>query len=98
MEINETLQTQLFELICYMITSACNLMHETKNYGPFRLIDAASRLVDILRENKISSPQMERIREKIEQGKYKVLEEESQFCSFLNELVLFTIASLNDLN
>lgn len=79
-----------------MITSACNLMHETKNYGPFRLIDAASRLVDILCANQLSWPEMERIRDKIEQGKYKVLEGVSQFDSFLNDLVIFAVSLMND--
>ena len=89
MQKNEIFKEQIFRLVCYMVTSACNLVNETKSYGPFRLIDAASRLITILSENQISSPELEKIQAKIEQGKYKVMEDESQFSSFLNDLVLY---------
>ncbi|MEM3489246.1 MAG: DUF6092 family protein [Nitrososphaerota archaeon] len=93
--INEAFKEQVFGLICYMLTSACNLINETKSYGPFRLIDAASRLITILSENNISSPSLEKIREKIEQGKYKVLESDSEFRAFLNDLVLYAVTLMN---
>ena len=81
-----------------MVTSACNLVNETKNYGPFRLIDATSRLITILSENQISSSNLEKIQAKIEQGKYKVMEDKSQFSSFLNELVLYITSLIEDQN
>lgn len=81
-----------------MVTSACNLVNETKSYGPLRLISAASRLIAILSENQSSSPELEKIQEKIEQGKYKVMEGESQFGSFLNELVLYITSLMEDQN
>jgi hypothetical protein len=74
------------------------LVNETKIYGPYRLIDAASRLITVLSENNISSPSLEKIREKIEQGKYKVLEDESQFNAFLNDLVLHTVSVIENQN
>ena len=81
-----------------MITSACNLVNETKNYGPLRIIDAVSRLIVIMSKNQISSPELEKIQEKIEEGKYKVMESESQFSSFLNELVLYITSLIRDKN
>lgn len=81
-----------------MVTSACNLVDETKSYGPFRLIDAASRLIDILSKNQGSSPKLEKIKVKIEQGKYKVMEDSPQFSSFLNELVLYITSLMEDQN
>ncbi|GAG33178.1 unnamed protein product, partial [marine sediment metagenome] len=42
------LERGIFELLCYMIVSARNLEQETKMYGPFRLVDTASRLIEIL--------------------------------------------------
>lgn len=79
-----------------MVTSACNLVNETKSYGPFRLIDAASRLINILSENQISSSELEKIQAKIERGKYKVMGGKSQFSSFLNELVLYITSLMED--
>lgn len=98
MKNNETFKKQIFGLVCYMVTSACNLVNETKSYGPFRLIDAASRLITILSENQISSSNLEKIQAKIEQGKYKVMEDKSQFSSFLNELVLYVTSLIEDKN
>ena len=96
MQINETFEEQILGLVCYMLTSACNLLNETKSYGPLRLIDAASRLIAILSENNISSPSLEKIREKIEQDKYKVMEDDSQFRAFLNDLVLYTVSLIEN--
>jgi len=96
MKNNDAFKNQIFGLDCYMVTSACNLVNETKNYGPFRLIDTASRLIDILSENQISSSELGKIQAKIERGKYKVMEDGSQFSSFLNELVLYITSLMED--
>lgn len=96
MQINETLKEQMFGLVGYMLTSACNLVNETKSYGPLRLIDAASRLITILSENNIASPSLEKIQVQIEQGKYKVMEDDSQFSAFLNDLVLYTVSLMEN--
>jgi len=93
---NETLKEQMFGLVGYMLTSACNLVNETKSYGPLRLIDAASRLITILSENNIASPSLEKIQVQIEQGKYKVMEDDSQFSAFLNDLVLYTVSLMEN--
>jgi hypothetical protein len=98
MQMNETFKEQISGLVGYMLTSACNLVNETKSYGPLRLIDAAARLIDILSENQSSSPELEKIREKIEAGKYKVMEDDSQFSAFLNDLVLYTVSLIENQN
>lgn len=86
----------MFGLVGYMLTSACNLVNETKSYGSLRLIDAASRLITILSENNIASPSLEKIQAQIEQGKYKVMEDDSQFSAFLNDLVLYTVSLMEN--
>ena len=91
MKMNETPKQQMLELVCYMLTSACNLVSDPKSYGPFRLIDAVSRLIDILSENQMSSPELGKVRERIETEKLKVIEEEDQASSVLNDLVLYTV-------
>ncbi|MBW2006086.1 MAG: hypothetical protein JRI72_16090 [Deltaproteobacteria bacterium] len=42
--------------------------------------------------------ELEKIQEKIEQGEYKVMENESQFSLFLNELVLYITSLMGDQN
>lgn len=42
------LQEEFFHLIAYMITSARGLYEEPADYGVFRLLDSAGRLLEIL--------------------------------------------------
>jgi hypothetical protein len=44
----KSLEEQIFEIVSYMTVSARNLLEEPARYGPFRLVDSVSRLVDIL--------------------------------------------------
>ncbi len=76
------------KLICYMATSACNLVGEPPMYGPFRLVDAVSRLIDILEEEGAVDEVLLKARELIEEKKYLVMNDEQAFTGFLNELVL----------
>lgn len=84
----ERLEADLFEVICYMVTSAANLVRETKAYGPFRLIDAVSRLITALEDSGVRSARLETIRAEIEQGKYAVMTDEEQFDRILQGLVV----------
>lgn len=85
---------EIFKLLCYMVTSARNLVHETKMYGPFRLIDAGSRLIEILEREGTSDRFLSGVREVIEQNKYKVMTDKEGFVQFLDELVLKMVEQL----
>jgi hypothetical protein len=89
-------EREFFELVCYMVTSARNLIPETKLYGPFRLIDAVSRLIDILEKLGLKSPRLETIQRQIEEGKYKVMETEEEFTAFLENLVMGLVPLMED--
>lgn len=89
---------EIFRLICYMIVSARNLVEETKMYGPFRLIDACSRLIDILDKEDISNEVYRKIRDKIEDNKYKIMTDEEKFVTFMDDLILEVVGRLNSLN
>ena len=91
MSANERLEEEAFALVCYMITSACNLLGENKLYGPYRLIEAASRLIAMLKDEGIESPRLEEIRQKILAGQFTVMEDEVAFAAFLEDLVLALI-------
>jgi len=82
------------ELISYMITSARNLINETKLYGPFRMVDSVSRIIEILTKFGFELPEFKQIGERIEAGKYSVMEGEEKFTLFLEELVLSLIPVL----
>jgi hypothetical protein len=81
------LEEAVFELVSYMVTSGRNLIDETPLYGPFRLVDAASRLVSILKDEGIASHRLSQLQEAIDNQKYSVMQDEQTFQSFLDSLV-----------
>ncbi len=86
--VNHNLTESAHKLICYMASSACNLVGEPPIYGPFRLVDASSRLIDILEEGGAANSNLLETRQLIEDKKYLVMSDEKAFNEFLNELVL----------
>jgi hypothetical protein len=90
------LEQEFFELVCYMVSSARNLIPEPKLYGPFRLIDAVSRLVDILRKMDLVGPRLETIQKKIEEDKYSVMDTEEKFTTFMENLVMSLVPLMDD--
>lgn len=81
------LEERVFELVGYMVTSGRNLLTETPLYGPFRLVDAASRLISILEGEGIGSDRLQAMRTEIDAGKYSVMSDVEEFESFLDSLV-----------
>lgn len=55
MRIDE-LKEELFNLTAYMITSARGLYDEPADYGTFRLLDSAGRLLAIMESQGLSDP------------------------------------------
>ena len=90
------LERGIFELLCYMIVSARNLDQETKMYGPFRLVDAASRLIEILEESGIGDEFLSQVRSMIEANKYKVMTDKEGFVVFLDDLALKMVGRLKE--
>jgi hypothetical protein len=52
----ETLRQDLFLLVGYLLTSAHGLYDEPKGYGPFRLVDAAGRLLATMQAHRLADP------------------------------------------
>jgi len=92
----QSLEPKIFELVCYMVTSACNLLNENRLYGPFRLVDAASRLIALMEEEGMESGRLKEIRERIAAGQYSVMDDEKAFADFLHDLVLFLVPLMEE--
>lgn len=90
----DKLEKEIFELICYIIVSARNLDQETKMYGPFRLVDTASRLIEILEKNGAHDEFLSQVRDIIEANKYKVMTDKEEFVAFLDDLILKMVGKL----
>ncbi len=95
---NEHLEAEVFALVCYMVTSACNLPRENRLYGPYRLIEAASRLITILEKEGVKSARLDDIRQRIVDGKSTLMEDEAAFTAFLEDLVMALIPLMKEEN
>jgi len=85
---NQTeIEEQFFELICYMIVSARNLIQETKLYGPLRLVEAAGRLLSLLERHGFHIPAATVLQKQIETAKASVGEDKVSFTIALEDLV-----------
>jgi len=71
----------------FLIVSARGCVEEPHLYGPLRLIDAASRLIDVMRREGRSSEDLDRIQRMIEEGKHLVMYDEEAFVKLLDRLV-----------
>ena len=92
----DELEQEFFELVCYMVTSARNLIQENKLYGPLRLVDAVSRLVDVLEKLDLKSSRLEVIQGRIKDGEDTVMESEEKSTAFLENLVMDLVPLMQD--
>jgi hypothetical protein len=88
------LEERIFELVSYIAVSARNLLEEPARYGPLRLVDTASRLIDIIEKEGVASKRLTMIRQKIEEGKYTAMGTEEEFQAFLESLVLLLVEQI----
>lgn len=61
-------------------------MNEPVLYGPLRLVDAAARLIDIMKKEGKVTPEIEELQKLIEEKKDLVMYDEEGFINFLDEL------------
>lgn len=87
-ETSDDMRKEFFELLCFILSSARGLMEEPQAYGPFRLVDTASRLISVLEKYGIADEFLMNEKSKIEEGKYSVMESEDKFKEFLDDLMM----------
>ncbi len=66
----EKLREDLSLLVCYLLTSAHGLYDEPASYGPFRLVDAAGRLLGIMEAAGLSDAFLMELKEDIEAQRF----------------------------
>lgn len=79
----------LFEIATFLATSARGCMDEPHLYGPFRLIDALSRLLDLPKYAPCLSedPFFDQIKKEIDEKKFLVISDVEGFKNFLDHLI-----------
>ena len=85
---DKELTADIYDVIGYMLASAKELVVDPKLYGPFRLVDAVSRLITLLDSQGQADQFLLSLRDDIEEDKFCVMTDEEQFKSFLNALVV----------
>jgi hypothetical protein len=78
-------EDQAFELLTFLVTSARLCIDEPENYGSFRLIDAASRLLGMLLdgEGAVDGDFYARLRQEIDERKTMVMYDEAAYADLL---------------
>jgi len=89
----KALHRDLFLLAGYLLTSAHGLYDEPKGYGPFRLLDAAGRLLAIMEAQGLSDPFLQQLEEAVAAERFGHGGDE-QLRARLNELCLEFAAEL----
>ncbi|GAP40131.1 DUF6092 family protein [Flexilinea flocculi] len=72
------LKNELFMLVSYVITSARGLYDEPDNYGIFRLIDSAGRLLAIMESAGMSDDFIASLREQIDEERESSMDDDAQ--------------------
>ncbi|NJD98493.1 hypothetical protein E3E26_01585 [Thermococcus sp. LS1] len=75
-----------FQLLAFLITSARGCIDEPKLYGPLRLLDAASRLIEIMEEEGKVSEEILKLKELVEEAIDVLMYDSEEFVKLTDEL------------
>ena len=90
----EEFRADILELLAYMITSARGLIDEPRYYGPFRLVEAAGRLIALLQRAGTDDPFLDQVAAKIRDRDPAVGRDEEAWEYFLDDLVVGLVKEL----
>jgi hypothetical protein len=79
----------LLELVAFLATSARGCIDEPPLYGPFRLVDALSRLIDLPKYATCLKDEdfLRKIKAEIEEKKFSVMSDTEEFQNMLDSVV-----------
>ena len=78
---------KIYDLLGYITSSAKELLMDPPKYGPYRLINVASRIITIYEEEGLADDFMLELRDDIDENKFCAENNEEEFQRFLNNLV-----------
>jgi hypothetical protein len=91
----EKLRGDLVHLVGYLLTSAHGLYDEPAGYGPFRLLDAAGRLLAAMEAAGLSDPFLTELRQAIDDQRFSSSDDE-ELRAFLDQACLRFAAELKE--
>jgi hypothetical protein len=91
----DSLRFELLAFLSYLAVSARGCLNEPKEYGPFRLVDGMSRLLEICEFAGLSGEGWAELRDYIDAHKLDVMDEAADFAAFLDQVVARTVVLLD---
>ena len=92
MEINNQRDNEINDLIyrylLYLLSSASGLFDEPKDYGPFRLVEAAERFINIVDKLGYKDNDIEEINTSILNNKELLFNDKKAFSEYLDKLIV----------
>jgi len=83
----DEVRLQMHLLLCFLTSSARGLAHEPRDYGPLRLMDAASRLIEAMEKTGLADGSFIEARKQIEDLKPLATRDKKAFFEALDDLV-----------
>ena len=74
---------RLFEHVLYLVASARDCLDEPLIYGPFRMIEGVSRLIEAFPDDSF----LDEAKERVDSEKYEVMGDRDRFAAWLDELL-----------
>ncbi|HHR85799.1 hypothetical protein DRJ24_02035 [Candidatus Acetothermia bacterium] len=87
-------ESRILELISYMLVSARNLVNETPEYGPLRLLEACDRLIEVFGETGIGSEPLVVLKKSLDEAKTLLMVDKEAFVRALDDLVRSVTSNL----
>jgi|LDZT01.1.fsa_nt_gi hypothetical protein len=78
---------ELFKIVGFLLSSAQGLLEEPKEYGPLRLLEAASRIIEYETKQK-DDDELSALKGLIDSKKLDIMEDNCDFTSVLDEILL----------
>ena len=83
----ESMRDDLLSLVGFLLTSAQGLNHEPADYGTFRLLDAAGRVLEIMQKHNLENEFTAQLQEQINEKRFGSMSAES-LEPFLNHIII----------
>ncbi|MGC8701227.1 MAG: DUF6092 family protein [Thermoplasmata archaeon] len=82
----EILNNKHFQLLSFLITSARGCVDEPPIYGPLRLLDASSKVIDIMEKEGITNETILKIKYKIQMAMDIIMTNENEFVKIVDDI------------
>jgi hypothetical protein len=87
MQTDDALKHDLFLLVGFLLSSSHGLYDEPPSYGPFRLLDAAARMLEVMQAHDLSDAFLQELKSALDQERFGAMGGPSPR-DLLNDLLL----------